>query len=900
MLLACLAGYAPARLWLPPAIAPWFWLLVPPLGLATTAVALGWLNIWFPLSTGAWLLVGAALAADAYVLVRRGPSLPEQAWREVTVVLGLALVGLVVAIGPLWGKPELLSLGPNWDIEIHLPLAAYLTSFPSGFSLSNPAGGPFPAPANPLLWRVNFFDPRWAGLAFTQWLGTAGVVTGGEVHHYLVGLLALLYGLTIPAAFLFFRSATGLGALPSLAATAALAFNPASLWMVYWSFGQQASALPLLPMAMLLAWYAIRSPQAGTVALAALALAGLLASFAPLALLYGMWLAALCVAQWSTSDARLRVLWGALGLLGLSALMAPWAYLRGLQRFFHGLSEGGIEGLTQGPNVVVFPTLGWALGLVPSPGSGLGGILDPTTPWNAVVAAALQLGALAVLTLGIFWGLRTKQWPLAIAGLVLTALLIVLRYGAPYPYGYQKLMASSSFLFLGLLFLGAQALWQWSSTPWANKVVRGLLIVGAGLFMTFNLSSLPHLMESMRSQSAMAYRPLEELERIIPPNASVFVSGQEEYQGPKAGALAYFLRNMDLYGYLRTGYSTFFRKSPDGVYQYAIYHTSEGAPEELYRAEDKVWEGLDLKVYRSPQDLLMVEQVGLGVTPPVIERSGGQGKASGLRLMHWREDGAPAFAGWSPPLLGVLADTVPPQDLYPSAVRGKHWEAMVPQERLAVPTKAAQGTLVVTLATFRSQQVTLDIDGLAHTLEVQRGVSSHTLARVALPAKVTLRNEGDLPVYVKSVVVRESLLQRPQFTHNNTVLLRWRAGGGEPDLTLDLDYVGPRHQATIDIYGESGEPHLGWWSLPSATSTAGRAYRMRLRPAVPALMLQERQRGTFLTGWQGEPQQGNYRAHFFLWAQSTLVRAIPLIAFSVREDGQVELLHGSTSGLFIG
>src|SRR5205814_1285447 len=138
--------------------------------------------------------------------------------------------------------------GPNWDVEIYLPMAEYLKSFATGFSLSSAAGLPFPANPNPLLWRVNFFDPRWSGLAFPQLHAATGVLTGEEAHRGLVGLLALMHALSIPPAYLLLRGAFGLPARPSLAAAALLAVNPAALYVVFWSFGGQASSLPLLPL----------------------------------------------------------------------------------------------------------------------------------------------------------------------------------------------------------------------------------------------------------------------------------------------------------------------------------------------------------------------------------------------------------------------------------------------------------------------------------------------------------------------------------------------------------------------------------------------------------------------------------------------------------------------------
>jgi len=214
--LALLAGYAPARLLLPTDLQRWFWLAVPLLGYATSAIALGWISIFLPLSLGLWLFLGATIVVSALVLLRDGLPSGRQAWLEQTVVGTLAVIALGIGLLPLWDRPELLAIGPNWDIEIYLPLAEYLKQFSTGFSLTDPAGLPFPGESNPLLWRINFFDPRWAGLAFSQLHSAVGVILHQEAHQHFVGVLALLGALSLPAAFLFFRAALGFDRTPGL------------------------------------------------------------------------------------------------------------------------------------------------------------------------------------------------------------------------------------------------------------------------------------------------------------------------------------------------------------------------------------------------------------------------------------------------------------------------------------------------------------------------------------------------------------------------------------------------------------------------------------------------------------------------------------------------------------
>ena len=895
LLLASLAGYAPARLWLPESLRRWFWLTVPPLGLATLAVTLGWLNSWLPLTEAVWLVLGASLLADVLVLRRLGLAPAERSRTESYAVVALTALAFCVALLPLWDHPDLLSIGPNWDIEIHLPLSAYLTSYPSGFSLSNPAGDPFPAHPNPLLWRVNFFDVRWAGLAFTQWLGTAGALLDRGPHQSFVGVLALLHALSIPSAFLLFRSAGGLTSRFALAAAAALAVNTAALWIVFWSFGQQASALPLLPLALLLSWQALRSPGLGSAILAGLTLAALLAAFAPLALLYGLALAAFGIVAFATASDKFGTIRSLAGIGAISVVLAPWAYLRGIQRFLHGLQEGGVAGLTQGPDITLFPALLWVAGISPDQESGLGGFLGSAAPWDGPASTLFTLALFGLLAVGTYRGVKDRQWPLALAGLALAVLLLTLRYGDPYPYGYQKLMASGGFLFIGLFFLGAQALWQARNRLPQHSAVG--LSAAAVLFVGLNLASVPQFIGGIRDDSVMSYRPLHVLEEIIPPDAAVYISGHRDYQGPESGALAYFLRHADLYGHIETGFSSFFRRNPAGTYQYAVYHESEGAPAELFPPENIVWEGSGLSVYKAPDDLRYAQLAGDAATPPVIERSAGMGNAGGLRLTEWREDGAPVFEGWSPPLLGVLADVTPPQDNYPEAKSGQDWASDLTVPGAAPTQSLPSGNLVVTLATFTAQEVTLLVGQDTHHLSVPEGVSTHTVSQMQLPVQLTLRNETDTPVYLRSALVREATPDPPQFTHSNAVLLQWQAAMDGESIALDLRYSGPSQKATLDIYAPADGHHLGWWELPAAQDNS-RVYGVRFQPAVPTMDILERSRWVSLPGWRGEPLPGSYRLYFLLWESDKIVRSVSLLGFGLEAETQVEL-HAGAAGLSI-
>ena len=902
--LVFLAGYASARLLLPVAMHHWFWVAVPLTGLATAAVALAWLSILLPLSVGAWLFLAVVVAADAYLLLRRKLPPRDQAWREQGTVAALMALSFCLGLAPLWNRPELLAIGPNWDIEIYLPLAEYLKSHAIGFSLVDPAGYPFPDRPNPLLWRVNFFDVRWAGLAFSHLHAAVGAITGQEAHQHLSGLLALCQALSVPAAFLFVRIGLGLGRTPSLLAVAALSVSAAGLYVAYWNFGQQAISLALLPFALLSALMALpagqaeapteeagrRRPSGQAVGLAGLGLAALMAAFLPVLLLYALPVGILFLGSWLFSSRRRPVLWAGLSLVGISLLLAPWAYLRALFRAYHLFREGGVSGLTLGPDVTQFPPLEWAFGLFA--GSGFAGLLTPASP-NRADEAMLSLWTSFILVClmgaGVVSALRRKEAALVVCGLAPAVLLLMLRYVTPYPYGYLKLLPSSAFLLVGLLVAGGWALWRMDLPSRRSRLaLRAGLAGGGALFFGLNLASTAGLFADVRTQSGMGYRDFGALAELVPPGTSVLVSGHREYQGPQAGALAYFLRHTELYGYVQTGFSTFYRHKADGVYDYAVFHEQESPQPEIYPEGGIVWEGLGVRVYRGPERVGYYSDLGLASTPPLIERSAGQGAASGLRFTHWRDDGYPDFAGWSPPLVGVLAETVPPQTHYPEVAHGRALEVALSGDAPASSADREQ-ELVVTLAAFHAQEIALSVDGRLRPLTVTPGLASYSVGQVTLPARLTIRNEGTTPVYVKSVLVRDDAAVGASYARfSDAVLVRWNSRQAGAAIRFTLDYLGPQCQPVLDVYSLDGRQHYGYWSLPAleASPPPGRlegvrSYEARLDTIEQALYLGGPGSETLLAGWSGEAQDGDYRANLFLWRGDQVARSVPLFEFAL-------------------
>ena len=219
----------------------------------------------------------------------------------------------------------------------------------------------------------------------------------------------MCYALFVAAAFLVFRAAFALPRGIAVAVTALVSVNAGFLYVAYWSFGQQALALPLLALALLAGVVALREPSRRHTAMAGLALAALLAAYATVLPLYALAFGFGVVAAGFTAR-NLTPLRVAAGVGAVSLILAPWAYLRGIVRVRHLFDERGVAGLTVGPDVTDFPLLGWGFGLYTQPSGGLLDLLPPGHPAELVLGGGVQIVSLGLLLLGAVSWYRTRQW----------------------------------------------------------------------------------------------------------------------------------------------------------------------------------------------------------------------------------------------------------------------------------------------------------------------------------------------------------------------------------------------------------------------------------------------------------------------------------------------------------
>ena len=897
LVLCAFVGFAPARLLLPTPLSTWFWLCVPVIGYAVTAVLLGWISIFLPMQAGVWALVGAGAVMNGAVLVRqRGNAMPPgQAWGEQSGVGILAVFSCLLALAPLWDRPDLLAIGPNWDIEIYLPMAAYLREFAMGFSLADPAGFPFAAEPNPLLWRVNFFDPRWSGLAFSQLHAAVGSLTGQEPHQNFPGVLAATLALSVPATFLFMRNAVGLPGRLSFLACGLLAVSPVMLHTVFWSFGQQASAFPLLPMALLTGVQALLAPSVRWFILAGLFLAAMLASFIPVVPLYALAMGSVALLLLLRRTPPVGMLARGVSILAVSLLLAPWAYLRGMKRLYHFMQEGGTAGLTAGPDISAFPQLLWLLGLADQPQTATFDAEDLLPPLVHAGPLLLTAMILALIAIGMLRLVRRGKTEATAATVGALTLLLAFRFAVPYPYGFLKVLPHVQFLLIALAFAGMWALWgMFQGRTAAGLALRacvvaiGLATVGTTLFSAGNLTA------SMRAQSYSFYRDVEALETLVPPGASVMVSGDKSYEGPKAAVLAYFLRHARLFGYVRTGFSTFYRPPDRGLPDYAIYGATETVPSEVFGATDLVWEGAGVKLYRKDANLLAYQDLSWPVSPPLVQKTTGYGLAAGIRVSQWLSTGYPDFTAWSPPMLGVLSETAFERAAYPAAQPASTLNLTLPQGDEA-------DNMAVTVATFRPGKITVSLGDPHQEITVSPGVSSYLLPAAKGSGQLSIRNIGGAVVYIKSLTLWNSASPRAtERFYPTAIVARWQARQAARGMTIDLDYLNAGFQPVLDIYSKDGRHHYGYWQLPSAADGASFEAELRLlRAAGKSLLMTRQGRQTDLQGWQGEQGDGEYVAYLFFWDGEQVQQSAALCTFTITNGAVLEVSQVG-SGMFIG
>lgn len=638
----------PVMLLAPPArLGRWFWIAAPLVGLIVAAIGLGWLALLLPGGVAGGALLAGALAVSAGCLLRgRRPPAGQHGWEQ-RAAGGCAVMAMALAVAPLALRPDLAFLGPNGDFEIYLAAAAYLRDSPLGFGLADPAGFPFSGRPNPLLWHENFFDPRWSGLTFQSLHAAFYGLTGLSPDQSFAGLLAGFSGLFSVAVFLLVRFGFRAGPVAAVLAAALTALGVPGLFVVYWGFGQQSAALALVALAALLILDAVREPSVRSRGWAGAVVAATAATYVPALPVVLAVAACAALGQAMGTRAVRRLGASALVIAASAVALVPWAMLRCLARARYFFADGAIAGLTQGPAIRTFPDADFGWGFFAAPEFGFTGLAPAgVLGWPATGAVALLVIAGAVHC----W--RNRGYGAAFVPLVPPAMLLTQRYLLHYPYGYFKMVPLVVFFLGGMAMAGAGVLWGRTGT-WGIALRFGTAVV-VTLLMTVNLLFALRFAEGITARSS-AFSPVFNLAKVVPAGASIFVSGRQDQWGPLGGAIAFALRDAELYGYLSTSYSSFFRERPDRSYDYVLVSGAEPAREAVAGvAGDPLWASHGVAVWRVP-DGLRLSIADSGGAPVVGQRMGGEGGPIAIVISEWTEAGYPKYRGWTPPVLGVDA-----------------------------------------------------------------------------------------------------------------------------------------------------------------------------------------------------------------------------------------------------
>ncbi|MSQ14403.1 MAG: hypothetical protein EXR50_00860 [Dehalococcoidia bacterium] len=917
-----LIGYAASPFLLPKPWRVWRILLAPALGLVVFSVISYWASMFVPMGLAIWPVLGAAVIGSSWAFLyyrRLGPAVQRV---ETALVAGMAALAFVVAVMPSLIKTDLLATGPNWDFEIYLPMAEYLEEYPLGLTWDKPAGQSFAtseaeaqAHSNPLLWRVNFFDTRWAGLAFS--LFQAGVDSLGslEAHQSFSALLALVYACSVPAVYVFCRSAlqmrTGLG----LASVGLTAINSSALFAVFWSFGQHASSLAVLPLSLAAAIEAHKRPGVRSCLFAGLSLSALLNCFTPAAIIYASIVVPVFVFRLAITRRLREIGWTASALLFVSVICNPFGYLRTLIRGYHFLSESGAAGLTTGPDVSKYVAISWGYGLIPEQTSGSGGAIAGQLP--GLTEISILLAGIALL-FTVAAALKKRDYVFISCALGAFTLLVLLRWPLGYPYGYLKLLPSLAFILVGVAVSGFDAvllnriLGRYNKRSALRWAAAGLSLIYVIVTVTGTIGALRKTVED----STLAYRPLEEISRQVDPGSSVYMPFHQDLQGPKAAAAAYFLRDAQLYGQVRTGYSTFYRLSTNGSYDFALLSERDGHLGEVIDRKNEVWRGSGLILYRWKPDITVYREFGPPAVGPVVEASGGRGKAAGLRIVEWDHNtGYPGFSGWSPPLLGALAGTSEGGASYPAATPGNAIiigasastsnateKSVLNLELQGLQGDEKNGVLTVTLAATRPTKLEVNMNKSLKELNLPAGVSSHTIGRANGQATISLSHKEGR-VYLKSLYMSKAADQAADgmmVEQQNMAVLEWTASYLSPSKqTINISYAGPSLKPVLDVYRSPEEEnwHLGYWEIPVSAPSRWDV-NLVLDPINKSVT--DTSDGRPIAGWVNPSPPGNYIAYLFLWDGPSVSKSVALTDFDTTDSHTTPPITPAEEGVFIG
>ncbi|MBM2826342.1 MAG: hypothetical protein HW403_406 [Dehalococcoidia bacterium] len=794
-LLLSYTGYGVVRLLAPEGLRRYALMMLPLVGYCVIAIGGSFLNSTIlNMAQATWVILAAASALNLYVLLKdRRIGLPFS-WREEGVVIGLSVLSYTIGVLPLVHAGSTAFLGVQWDLEIYLPLTEYLKRFPVREAIY--------APANPLLETLNSIPVRGgSGWGFSYVEAVVDTVLGWPSYLSFRPLLHLVYSLSIPSLYLFCRSMLGASVGVSIGASLLWAANGLGLWIASVGLAGHAAMFFALPLSITVCYRAIIDNNRGPLALAAVIVAGTLLSFYTGSLpLLALPLGVMTLFLMVRGGGR-RILVRAFAIAVLVGLFGFFGHLRFLQvvplYYTQGFTEGWLN-----PD---FSSLAQPLGLWPyldvEAKIGYKELVgEALAPVARVMVAPLVGLALLIGLAGVLRG----EWsrPLFVA-LALSYVLfgLFLRFIAPYPYGYFKLLSLSHFLLMPALAQGMVVLWRGLSPAraWAaieveeatargsSGALRALLRVGmtllGGVFALVVVSNTtlsvlffwwPAFGELPRQVWEM-----DALKQRLPRGETVYVSSSEGSNRWVSGMISYFLIDNPIAGHVKTAYGEVSSPVSSEEYQYLLVQGGQ-FPQSVGLAgvtrEDRLWENSLGTLYRTP--------------------------SSWLAALDLDGAGAAAQVTSTEPLILALA---------PESWELKYNEAEF-QGRNARPETNQQVEL--TLLSFQDKQASVELNGKIERVTVPNGLVLYRTAVVGTPAILKLFHEDSDPLWVLSARILSPQSHDPLLLPmDNSIAVSAKSSGEGLGQVLDVQYVarnslGGNLILGVELYGKGGGPAL--------------------------------------------------------------------------------------------
>ncbi|GAC1644463.1 MAG: hypothetical protein NVS4B8_15180 [Herpetosiphon sp.] len=817
-------------------------LVVPFFGYALVTLVLYYL-LWLGLAVdrGRWVLLAVAtfLNGGAWWLARKEQG-PRFDWQEIGIAMGLGVAAGVIAVLPLLAHGVLAPIGDSWDVEFYLPLAAYLRHY-AYMALDQ-------APQNPLVGVIQV-DPTFArAIGFAYFQALVDGIRDWDALRTFSPLLGFMRLLAAPALFLFARYGLGLRRWTAALATAFVAVNELLLWVQYTGFAMHVSSMPLVPIALLLTILALRECRVRTTVGAAVLLAMIAVNYHPALLGYGALAAGAGV--WSLVSMRRKravLLHGFAIVAGAAA--ATWLVQVRANRAFFKVYEQGASALGT-PGYIHIWTL---LRLTP-----LANAEAPAAPpwghgviaaWPAVIGSALVVAGL----LGVLWLWRSRGE----RGLALTMLGMAviyglgLRYVAAFPYGHMKGLSFISFVPLAVVAGGCEVVARAGRGRLVRRGIAGALV--ALLLVVMGSTAWSSFLRVSGGPGLYGREQLRflELPRIIPPGASVLLSGDEGLRGPTMGLAAYALREHPLYGRTATGYQVF-EELPAGVSPAFLLLAPNEDATAWGVSGAPLWQSAVAALYRAPEGRLahLRGELAQQAYPTALHRN------SALEL--------------------AVMNQAPFHELQ------KGVDIAVGSDSLGYESNAGGGTsarrmLVLEVGTVKENRLHVRGPGVDRRIVLPAGVTM--VQTMAMTTPTMLQLQSDQPALLRWVDLYTEGAQPPaQQAPVKLVRTDVTAQPGGAQVRLQVGPGADRLRMGVEIYTEGSElRHYGWGVFDLQSGTLGldiahRAVTLNGKPAP----------------FQWAPRQnGRYFAALWVYHGQSLIERLPLFSFDDR-NGEIK------------